>query len=182
MQSALRLKKELERFSNEPNNGISCWQDEDLQHLKATIVGPDSSPYENGVFHIDIQIPEKYPFLPPNVHFITPVYHPNIDDSGRICLEILKLPPQGAWKPSLNLKIILMSIQGLLAEPNFNDPLMTEISQEYEMNRSSFVIKAREWTKKYALMPNTFDQNGAGSSKKHCEETPDLPFPKKKKL
>ena len=45
----------------------------------------------------------RYPFEPPKVHFLTRIYHPNIDDKGRICLDVLKMPPQGSWKPAHNL-------------------------------------------------------------------------------
>ena len=34
---------------------------------------------------------------------------------------------QGAWKPCLNISTVLTSIQLLMAEPNPEDPLMTEI-------------------------------------------------------
>lgn len=63
---------------------------------------------------------------PPKVRFITPVYHPNIDAEGRICLDILNPPPKGAWKPSLNISTVLASIALLLADPNPDDGLVTE--------------------------------------------------------
>jgi len=38
--------------------------------------------------------PSRYPFEPPSVQFLTPVHHPNIDAAGRICLDLLNLPPK----------------------------------------------------------------------------------------
>lgn len=65
--------------------------------------------------------------MPPKVRFVTPVYHPNIDNGGRICLDTLKLPPKGGWTPSLTTPATLTMIRLLLAHPNADDGLMPEI-------------------------------------------------------
>ncbi len=57
------------------------------------IQGPEKSPYKNVTFELIVSIPDRYPFVPPSVTFKTPVYHPNIDRKGTICLDLLKLPP-----------------------------------------------------------------------------------------
>ncbi len=38
-----------------------------LMHWKGTLKGPKGTPYEGGVFKIDIQLPADYPFVPPKV-------------------------------------------------------------------------------------------------------------------
>lgn len=37
------------------------------------------------------------------------------------------MPPKGAWKPSLNVPTVLASIGLLLAEPNPEDGLVTDV-------------------------------------------------------
>ncbi|KAL9824383.1 ubiquitin-conjugating enzyme E2 T isoform 2-T2 [Geothlypis trichas] len=117
------------------------------------ILGGVDTPYEKGIFNLEIIVPERYPFEPPKIRFLTPIYHPNIDSAGRICLDVLKLPPKGAWRPSLNISTLLTSIQLLMAEPNPDDPLMANISSEYKYNKQLFLLNAREWTEKYAGQP-----------------------------
>ena len=82
MQRNARLKKEIERFEKSPPPGISCWPKDEcnaLEELEANMWGPPDTPYENGLFRLRIQVPDRYPFEPPQITFQTKIYHPNID-------------------------------------------------------------------------------------------------------
>jgi ubiquitin-conjugating enzyme E2 T len=155
MQRSARMKSELSRLQRDPPPGVSCWPVNDsIDQLQAKLLGAKGSPYESGIFILSITIPERYPFEPPKVRFLTKIYHPNIDSEGRICLDSLKMPPQGAWRPAQNISTVLTSIQLLLSEPNPEDPLMTDIASEYKNNRAMYERTAKEWTKLYASDDN----------------------------
>ncbi len=47
--------------------------------------------YESLVFKLSLSFPSDYPYSAPTVRFDTPCYHPNVDQSGNICLDILKV-------------------------------------------------------------------------------------------
>ncbi|OQR94341.1 ubiquitin-conjugating enzyme E2T-like [Achlya hypogyna] len=146
-----RMRKELEMLESDPPHGICAWSvDDKLDDLQAQIQGPEGTPYENGVFLLEIKIPERYPFEPPKVHFITPIFHPNIDNGGRICLDTLKMQPKGSWMPSVNLSTLLTTIRLLMAEPNPDDGLMPEITDLFKQNHAHFVTKAKEMTTQHA--------------------------------
>uniref|UniRef100_A0A6M2DHM9 Putative ubiquitin-conjugating enzyme n=1 Tax=Xenopsylla cheopis TaxID=163159 RepID=A0A6M2DHM9_XENCH len=149
----IRITKELERLKKNPRPGIVCYPktEDDVTNLEAKIMGPKDTPYEGGVFCAEINVPDSYPFEPPRIRFTTPVYHPNIDSGGRICLDLLKGPPSGGWKPTIPLEILLVSLQGLLEFPNPKDPLMADIATLYISDKEMFTRNAKEHTKKYAV-------------------------------
>eukprot|EP01084_Bolivina_argentea_P024845 46251_1 len=119
---------------------------DDLLHWNAHWMGPENSPYEGGVYILDIQFPQDYPFKPPKIRFITKIYHCNINDKGGICLEI----PKQDWSPAITIQKALLSIYSLLSDPNPDDPLRPEIAKLYKSNRKEHDRIAKEWTIKYA--------------------------------
>ena len=119
------------------NNNLFQWQ--------ATILGPTGTPYHGGVFYLELQFSKNYPYKPPKVTFQTPIYHPNINSRGEICLDILKQE----WTPALTAKGLLLSICSLLSDPNADDPLVPEIAEIYRTNYKLFQQKASEWTTEY---------------------------------
>ena len=143
-----RMKKELAMLSTDPGPGISCYMldDDNMHNLEAQITGPTGSPFEAGTFRLSVQIPERYPLEPPRVRFVTPIYHPNIDSDGRICLDTLKVQPQGCWSPSININTLLLTIRLLIANPNADDGLVPDITEEYRRDVGLWKKKALEHT------------------------------------
>ncbi|CAH2056918.1 unnamed protein product, partial [Iphiclides podalirius] len=72
------------------------------------------------------------------------------EKEGRICMDMLKMPPKGAWLPTITLETLLVSLQTLLANPNPHDPLMMDVAHEYKVDIETFQEKARRLTQKYA--------------------------------
>lgn len=149
--ASARVQKEISKLASDPPPGVWCAPKTDsVTKLQAQIQGPQDSVYQGGVFSLIVDVPLRYPFEPPKVNFSTPVYHPNIDRDGRICLDILNMPPKGSWKPSLSIAIVLQSISLLLSEPNGDDGLVTDVTHQYKHQRVLFDKTAKEWTIKYA--------------------------------
>lgn len=118
--------------------------DENPYHLVGSFKGPEETPYEGGDFHVDIQVPDTYPFQPLKMKFITRVYHPNISSqTGLICLDILGKE----WSPVLTLKSTLISLQSLLCSPAPDDPQDAVVAKVYTTDRKKFEATARLWTK-----------------------------------
>jgi len=143
-----RLGKELQDLQKDPPADCSAGPvGDDLYHWQATIMGPKDSPYQGGCFSLRIQFPQDYPFKPPKLQFTTRVYHPNINENGGICLDILK----ENWSPALTINKVLLSICSLLTDANPADPLVPEAAHMYKTNRQKFNQVASEWTRKYAM-------------------------------
>ena len=159
-------------ISKDPGPGISAWKmDDNILKWEAQIQGPAESPYSSGTFLLTLTIPERYPFEPPLVRFSTPIYHPNIDSDGRICLDTLKTQPQGTWTPSININTLLLTIRLLMASPNADDGLVPEITEEYKRDRSLWRRKAEEFTKLHAKSVEPMMSASDVKTKFDCDAT-----------
>ncbi|OVA04047.1 Ubiquitin-conjugating enzyme [Macleaya cordata] len=133
-----RIIKETQRLLSEPAPGISASPSEDnMRYFNVMILGPSQSPYEGGVFKLELFLPEEYPMAAPKDLLM---------QLGRICLDILK----DKWSPALQIRTVLLSIQALLSAPNPDDPLSDNIAKHWKANEAEAVETAKEWTRLYA--------------------------------
>ncbi|VDL59754.1 unnamed protein product [Hymenolepis diminuta] len=143
-----RLQKELvavrendiqEFFKlDEPGDCLTCWTGNLL---------PDKPPFDKGSFKIQIIFEPDYPIKPPKVTFQTPIYHPNVDEKGQICLPLID---PSKWKPATKIVEVIKELKDLIANPEIEHPLRAELAEEYARDKAAFNKKAAEYTAKYA--------------------------------
>ena len=87
----IRIVKEVNELLKNPLPGIYAYiKDENYTHVFVEIEGPKGTPYEGGVFKIEVYFPYEYPIEPPKVLFLTKIYHPNFYPNGTIDHGILR--------------------------------------------------------------------------------------------
>lgn len=102
------------------NKDVTAFPDGDnLFEWVATIKGSKETVYEGMVFKLKIKFPSDYPFTAPAITFSTPIFHPNVDLHGNICVDFLK----DKWSAAYNVSSVLLSLQTLLSDPNNSSPL-----------------------------------------------------------
>ncbi|KAF9926979.1 hypothetical protein FBU30_003588 [Linnemannia zychae] len=151
-----RIQKEIADCQRDQSSliDLKLVEDGNIMHLKGRFPGPPETPYDGGMFQVDIVLSDTYPFQPPKVKFDTKVYHPNVSSqTGVICLDILKQ----AWSPVLTISSTLLSVQSLLCTPEPNDPQDAQVASQYLNDHAAFLETARFWTECYAK-PNPGDR------------------------
>lgn len=132
-----RLMRDFKRLISEPLHGMTgapiC---DNIMEWNAVIFGVEDTPFEDGTFKLSLTFSELYPHKPPDVRFVSEMFHPNVYRYGRICLDIL----QKNWSPTYDVSAILTSIQSLLNESNPN----SIAAQLYKENRNEYEKHVKE--------------------------------------
>ena len=137
LAAAKRLRKELsnlQRSSSKKKGGSNAIggsstsdpdiylipDSENILHWTALLRGPDDTPYQGGIFQLDIRCGTDYPLAPPTIEFVTKIFHPNVHfKTGEICLDILKKE----WSPAWGIQASCRAILALLSDPDASSPL-----------------------------------------------------------
>ncbi|KAL5476213.1 hypothetical protein EMCRGX_G026129 [Ephydatia muelleri] len=144
-----RLMAEYKQLTQNPPEGIVAGpkSEENFFEWEALITGPEGTPFEGGVFTTELNFPTDYPLSPPQMKFISEMFHPNVYPDGRVCISILHTPgedPLGyeksseRWSPVQSIEKILLSVVSMLAEPNDESGANVDASKMWRENRQQF--------------------------------------------
>eukprot|EP00828_Plagiopyla_frontata_P024194 TRINITY_DN308_c0_g2_i4.p1 TRINITY_DN308_c0_g2~~TRINITY_DN308_c0_g2_i4.p1 ORF type:complete len:778 (+),score=123.89 TRINITY_DN308_c0_g2_i4:151-2484(+) len=138
-----RLLKDLDEIEHckIPTVGVSARPlEKDLFRWHANLRGPQGTPYEGGIFHIELQIPENYPHSPPKVHLFQSLPHPNVFDTT-VCLDMLQ---DEKWSSAYTIQSILLQLQSFLFEVMFNEEEKKAEIKKAVMEANQFACKEKQ--------------------------------------
>ncbi|KAI5321082.1 hypothetical protein PRUPE_6G005800 [Prunus persica] len=145
--SGKRIQREMVELNLDPPPGCCAGpKGDNLYNWVATIIGPPGTPYQGGIYFLDITFPYDYPFQPPKVVFKTRIYHCNVDSAGNVSLEILK----DSWSPALTITKVLQALQSIFTKPDPYNPLVPGIAHLYLQDEAKHAELAAEWTLRFA--------------------------------
>ncbi|CAL4951319.1 unnamed protein product [Urochloa decumbens] len=141
-----RVQKEWKILENCLPETIYVLTFEDrMDLLRAAMVGAAGTPYQDGLFFFDMQLPPCYPAVPPQVCYRSfgLRVNPNLDKSGTVCLSLLDtFAGEGPelWSPAYSTILqVLVSIQGLVLteQPYYNETGYEEMIGKPEGDRNA---------------------------------------------
>ncbi|KAJ6145409.1 Ubiquitin-conjugating enzyme E2 [Penicillium chermesinum] len=145
---------------------------DDLSQLTVMLTGPPGTPYEMGLWRLQLRIPEDYPNSPPKATFRTRIWHPNVEEqTGAVCVDTLKRD----WQSRLTLRDVLITISCLLINPNPDSALNSSAGNLLRDDYDEFAHQAKLMTSIHA--PITSDLQDAVREAKHRGEDT-IPMPK----
>ena len=141
-----RLMNEYKTIKKDPNYYYSVSpSEENFLNWSFSIIGPNDTIYEGGIFKGNIIFKEDYPIRAPKVNFIN-IIHPNVHNNGDVCISILHEGSDSwgyendveRWNPSHGVDSIMISIISMLSEPNFESPANVTYSVLWKDNPEEY--------------------------------------------
>ena len=129
----IRIQKDIADLDGGSVATVNFPAANDLTNFTVTVT-PDSGFWSKATYIFTFAIPALYPHEPPKVLCNTPIYHPNVNVQGNVCLNILRED----WKPVLDINAVIYGIIFLFYEPNPDDPLNHEAAKKLRENKTEF--------------------------------------------
>jgi len=163
-----RLQKEFMLCNQDSDlNQIGCTfgliNENNLYQWKVSMIGPQGTPYQNGIFTILVFFPSNYPQTGAEFRFKNRIYHLNVDwrerdekgqpGNGHICISSLnewRTTGKVTSKPGYGVKQALFDIFCLFYNQGIESPYDQNMAAQYRDRRNEFNEVAKQWTRQYA--------------------------------
>lgn len=116
---------------------------DNLTLWKIIYIGAPGTPYEGFNWLLFLKFPTEFPQVPPIIRFVTPFYHCNVNNDGKICHEILST----GWTSTSTVGNALEAISNLIKTPNSLNALDTVKGSLYVDNKETYLKNAKEHSK-----------------------------------
>lgn len=153
-----RLRKELAGIgastTSRSNGNVFYFpgvrDDSSIKEIKM-LIAPDAEPYAGRVFEALLTVPEAYPFSPPSLRIVTPIYHYAVSTGGAICLDLLK----SSWSPSQTIETLMNAVYDLIVVPTKVDPsselaVRSWLSEQLRVNTADYYAEAKKQAEVHA--------------------------------
>mgnify|MGYP004003106981 CR=1 FL=1 len=142
------LNKQYREIDKNPIEGIYIGiKNDNILTWEGTLMGPENTMYDEGIFKFEMIFPDSYPLFPPKFIFTTPIFHPNIYGNGIVCISILHNPGEDEmgyeraderWRPVHTVESIILSIISLLSNPNDESPANITAGKLWRENKDEY--------------------------------------------
>ena len=163
------IKAQLNEICRYPIPSISLTvgliNDDDIFTWHATLLGANDTPYSNGIFFLKIIFPDNYPKKGPDIIFLTPIYHLNVnpnklDISGAEKLGHVSVSLINWWTPATTAREMLTKLFTIFYMANPDSCYGIDTADEFRNNRLLYEEKVKYFTRKYANPWNKFSSQG----------------------
>jgi ubiquitin-protein ligase len=124
----------------------------------ARVPGPEGSPYQGGIFHFAIFLPDSYPMTCPRVKLLTRMFSAGVAESGENPWNFI---PELDWSLAMRLPHVLLELEVKFGdEMGLNGRFAANVdrcsvmdpakAQLWNDNPEEYERLAREWTQRYA--------------------------------
>ena len=144
---------------------VGLINDDDIFTWHATLLGANDTPYKNGFFFLKIIFPDNYPKKGPDIIFLTPIYHLNVnpnklDISGAEKLGHVSVSLINWWTPATTAREMLTKLFTIFYMANPDSCYGIDTADEFRNNRLLYEEKVKYFTRKYANPWNKFFSQG----------------------
>eukprot|EP01116_Phalansterium_solitarium_P023797 TRINITY_DN851_c0_g1_i5.p2 TRINITY_DN851_c0_g1~~TRINITY_DN851_c0_g1_i5.p2 ORF type:complete len:522 (-),score=161.57 TRINITY_DN851_c0_g1_i5:965-2530(-) len=155
-----RIMQELRLLMSEPHPSVEVFPCEsNIRFWRLLLKGPEESPYAGGVWLLYANFSEEYPLRAPEMRFVTPIKHSNVNHYGKICHSIFTRN----WTSDTTMRAVSDLVYALMLHPETQDPLDTTLAMQYFEDPGVYEVSIAEHVARHAT-GKTMEQVGVNGT------------------